>query len=198
MKGRHACGTVVLLLFALAVKPAIAGPFGLYMGMQPSDFKGKLEEIKPHIYKTRDVPKKHSAFEYYILRFGPKSGLYYIKAVGSDISTNSYGREVLDVFNAMEAKLKEIYGNNKRLDFLSKGSIWTEPRDWMPGLVKNDRVLTSLWSEEDGSELKDDLKTVCLAARGASRSIGFIVIEYLFKNQQQCEAEIEAAENDAL
>jgi hypothetical protein len=189
---------VVLGVLTLSVHLAVAGPFGLSMGMKLSEFKGTLKEVKPHVYRTSDVPKKHSAFEYYILRFGPQSGLYYIKAVGSDISTNPYGQEVLDAFNAMEEKLKNIYGPNKRLDFLMKDSIWNEPRDWMKGLTKNERVLSALWRKADGATLKDDLHTVCLAVRGASRSTGFIVLEYLFLNQDACEAEIAAAEDDAL
>jgi len=189
---------VIFFMLTISINVACAGPFGLNMGMQLSEFKGTLKEIKPNVYRTVDVPKKHSAFEYYILRFGPESGLYYIKAIGSDISTNSFGKEVLDAFNAMEKKLENIYGKNKRLDFLMNESIWKEARDWMPGLVRNERVLSALWSLEDGSKLKDDLNTVCLTARGGNRSTGFLVVEYLFSNQKKCEAEIEAAEDDAL
>jgi len=199
MKGKLVLKAVVIFCVStFTVTSATAGPFGLYMGMKISEFKGTLKEIKPHVYRTSEVPKKHSAFEYYILRFGPESGLYYIKAIGSDISTNSYGREVLDEFNSMEAKLEKIYEKHKRLDFVMHESIWKEERDWMPGLVRNERVLSALWTEEDGSELKDDLNTVCLTARGANRNTGFLVVEYLFSNQQKCEVEIEAAEDGAL
>ena len=189
---------IILTVLALSVTHAMAGPFGLYMGMPKSDFKGKLEEIRPHIYRTKDVPKKHSAFNYYILRFGPNTGLYYIKAVGSDISTNRYGKEVVEAFDAMEAKLKTIYGPNKRMDFLMRDSIWNEPRDWMSGLYKKERVLNAMWSADANSKLKDDLKTVFLAALGASRTIGFLVVEYIFVNQEASEAEIGKAEDDAL
>ena len=199
MKGKFVLKAVVIFcLLTISITAANAGPFGLYMGMKISEFKGTLKEIKPHIYRTSDVPKKHSAFEYYILRFGPESGLYYIKAIGSDISTNSYGKEVLDEFNSMEVKLEQIYAEHKRLDFVVHESIWKEERDWMPGLVRNERVLSALWTNEDGSKLKDEINTVCLTARGANRSTGFLVVEYLFTNQQKCEAEIEAAEDDAL
>jgi hypothetical protein len=188
----------MLCALMLSANVAIAGPFGLYMGMPKSEFKGKLEEIRPHIYRTRDVPKKHSAFNYYILRFGPNAGLYYIKAVGSDISTNRYGKEVQEAFDALEIKLKNIYGPNRRIDFLMKDSIWNEPRDWMSGLYKKERILSAIWGEDTSSTLKDDLKTVFLAAHGASRTLGFLVIEYIFANQEASEAEIGAAEDDAL
>ena len=55
-----------------------------------------------------------------------------------------------------------------------------------------------MWSEDVNSTLKDDLKTVFLAAHGASRTIGFLVIEYIFLNQEASEAEIGKAEDDAL
>jgi hypothetical protein len=189
---------LILCVFAISVNGAMAGPFGLYMGMPKSEFKGKLEEIRPHIYRTRDVPKKHSAFNYYILRFGPNTGLYYIKAVGSDISTNRYGKEVQEAFGTMEVKLKTIYGQNKRMDFLMKDSIWNESRDWMSGLYKKERVLSAMWDEDTSATLKEDLKTVFLAAHGASRTLGFLVIEYIFVNQEVSEADIRAAEDDAL
>jgi hypothetical protein len=199
MVSKFFSGAVVIwCVFVFTSGLAIAGPFGLYMGMPRSEFKGKLEEIRPHIYRTKDVPKKHSAFNYYILRFGPNTGLYYIKAVGSDISTNRYGKEVREAFDAMETKLKKIYGQNQRLDFLMSDSIWNEPRDWMSGLYKKERVLSANWEKETGAALKDDLKTVFLAAHAASRTVGFLVIEYIFMNQEASEAEIGAMEDDAL
>lgn len=187
-----------LAILAILSETAIAGPFGLSMGMNKSDFKGKLKEIAPHKYTTNTVPKKHSAFETYVVKISPKSGLCYIKAIGKDISTNTYGVEVKSAFDSMESKLKKSYGKNKRVDFLRYESIWDEPKDYMPALIKGERILVSVWNKEEGSTLKGNLKDVALGASGSSRSKGYLSIDYSFTNQEACDAEIAATEDGAL
>jgi len=177
---------------------AMAGPFGLSMGMKKSEFKGKLKEVAPYKYQTSTVPKKHSSFESYVVKIGPKSGLCYIKAIGKDISTNTYGVEVKSAFDNMELKLKKSYGNNKRVDHLRYESIWDEPKDWMPGLIKGERLLFALWNKEEGSTLKGNLKDVALGASGTSRSKGYLAIDYSFMNKDACDAEVAATEDGAL
>ncbi len=188
-------GVAILAIFS---ETAIAGPFGLSMGMKKSDFKGKLKEVAPYKYTTNAIPKKHSAFETYVVQIGPKSGLCYIKAIGKDISTNTYGVEVKSAFDNMEAKLSKPYGKNKKVDFLRYESIWDEPKDYMPALIKGERILAALWGTEHGSKLKGNLKSVALVAKGASRSKGYLAIEYSFTNEEACDAEIAATEDGAL
>ena len=199
MLDKLALTTVVCLcVITLAINYAIAGPFGLFMGTKKSEFNGTLKEIDPYKYITSDVPKKHSAFKSYVLKFGPKCGLCYVKAISNDISTNTYGIEVKNAFDSMEEKLRKVYGENKRLDLLLPGSIWDERRDWMPGLIKGERRLMAQWNKKWGSTLKDDLSSVTLFAGATNRSNGYIVIDYSFVNKEKCDAEIAATENGTL
>lgn len=185
----------ILLLFTVS---AIAGPFGLSMGMKKSDFKGGLKEITPYIYIVNSVPKTHSAFDSYVVIIGPTCGLSKIKAIGKEIKTSSYGVELKRKFDAMEAKLKKTYGKNERIDFLRSGSIWDKPRDWMPGIIKKERVLIAAWDKNTGSTLKGDLENIALGVAGKSSSKGFIVLEYSFTNHNACKAEIAALEDGSL
>jgi len=112
----------------------------LYGDKKPG-FRGELREIRPHLYQISTVPQEHSAFESYVVKIGPESGLCQIKAVGKDINTNTFGLEVKWAFDSMESKLKKSYGEADRQNFLLDGSFLDEPKDWMPGLIKKERIL---------------------------------------------------------
>ena len=66
--------SVVLLLFCTGL---FAGPFGLEMGMSLEDIGGesKKEGVS---YVFKNVPKPHSAFDYYILKIAPTGGGYIL------------------------------------------------------------------------------------------------------------------------
>ena len=135
---------VFFLISILVVTEAMAGPFGLEKGMSLKDIGGKPEKVGHGIYKLSSVPKPHSAFEAYVVRISPKGGLYWIKAIGKDIATSTYGVELKSAFNEMEEKLGATYGKHKTMDFLMPGSIWNEPNDWMMGLIKKERILAAI------------------------------------------------------
>ena len=177
--------------------PKIA-PFGLWVGMKTSEIEAPLEEIAPFKYKTTTLPKPHSAFEFYILQITPKSGLSWVKALGKNVPTNGYGFELQSVFSEMEGKLSRSYGRNTRTDALLPGSIWNEPRDWMQALLKRERILVSAWDEKSGATLPEGLTSIYLGVSAVDTESGFISLEYTLENNGESEAEIAAAEDDAL
>lgn len=191
-----------IFLFVLAclfcATNAVAGPFGLEMGMSLKDIGGAPQKLAPGKYKLTNVPKSHSAFEAYVVQVAPKGGLCWIKAVGKDISTSSYGIELKSAFKDMEQKLEASYGKHKTMDFLMSGSIWHEPNDWMMGLIKKERVLAAIWEKSEGSSLPSDIEQIGLIASPISGDKGYISIEYSFTNKESCEAEIAAQEDNAL
>ncbi|MCP5231309.1 MAG: hypothetical protein H6948_04315 [Zoogloeaceae bacterium] len=77
-------------------------------------------------------------------------------------------------------------------------SIWSEPRDWMQGMLSKERILMSEWSKETRATLGDSLTTVALIAGAYDTSSGYIAIEYSFENALNADAEIAALEDDAL
>lgn len=174
------------------------GPFGLWMNMTSHDFGAPLDEIAPCKFLIPAVPKPHSAFERYVCQITPKLGLSWIKAIGRTVETSSYGLELKAAFEGMEQKLASTYGKNKRLDFLMHDSIWSEPRDWMQGMLSKERILMSEWSKETRATLGDSLTTVALIAGAYDTSSGYIAIEYSFENALNADAEIAALEDDAL
>ena len=174
------------------------GPFGLWMGMSLEDLGTEAIEVAPAKYRTTTVPKAHSAFEYYILQITPLNGLAWIKAIGHTIHTSAYGLELITAFEAMEKRLSATYGRGRKTDILLQDSIWNEPRDWMQSLLNRERFLMSEWSAAHGSSLPEALRSVALVTGVMDTESGYIAIEYSFQNAEVAEAEIAAAEDEAL
>lgn len=173
-------------------------PFGLFMGMQLTDFSQPLREVAPFKFSLDVAPKPHPAFSLYLLQITPKHGLSWIKAIGHDVKTSSYGLELKGAFDAMEVKLKNTYGLNTRNDFLMPGSIWDEPKDWMMGLLKNERVLSCVWNAKSGAKLTEALESIYLGVSGADSDTGYIALEYTLKSNVHSDAEIATAQDDVL
>lgn len=176
-----------------------AGPFGLRMGMQASEFKEDLEKTdSPYTYKTTKVPTPHSKFEFYILHIHPEYGLSVIKAVSRDITTSAYGTELQSEYTDLKDRLTKAYGPHKEYDFLRTGSIWKEPRDWMMSMIKQERILGAYWSKEYKSNLKDDIAGIALTPNVLSGEKGYISLQYEFSNAEAVRSAIKAAEDDAF
>ena len=174
------------------------GPFGLEMGLRKEQYPGSLQEVQPGLYQTSEVPKPHSALEFHVLQFGPSSGLAWIKAIGKTIETNELGTSLESAFDEMKKKLLKTYGSSENISYLMEGSIWSEPRDWMQGLLNGERMLAARWEAHSHKQLPDQLSTVFLVAQATDTSSGYIAIEYAFKNHEIAEEEIAALEDDAL
>jgi len=190
--------SVVFIVISLFAQMAIAGPFGLNMGMSIKQIDTKAKQAAPSVYTTTNVPKPHSAFENYAVKVAPKTGLCWIKGIGKDVSTSSYGIELKSAFEDMKSKLNKAYGKGETTDLLMPGSIWKEPNDFMMAMIKKERFLMAVWEKDKGSELKGDLVQVALIASPSGRSKGYISLEYAFSNKGKCDKEIAAQEDDAL
>ena len=68
-----------------------AGPFGVSMGMKPTDFTGLKKMSDPGWYSTTEVPHPQRAFAEYALKFGSTTGLCRLTAVGKADSRLSTG-----------------------------------------------------------------------------------------------------------
>ena len=144
---------VLILFISVSLN---AGQFGLKMGMKLNQIDKHAKKLGNDIYEIT-VPKPHSLFNLYIVRISPTKGLYWLKAISKDISTSVYGTELVSEFDDLEKKLKKVYGENKRLDFLQYESIWNEPKDWMMALMKKERTLIAYWDKSTKFKPKDNL-----------------------------------------
>ena len=158
----------------------------------------RSQAISPGKYRLDAVPKPHSAFEGYVVQIAPRAGLSWIKGIGTTIESSVFGLELKGAFDALESKLASTYGRFNRTDMLLPDSIWNEPREWMQSLLNRERYLLTGWSREHGSSLPDSLQSVGLVCTAIDTESGFLGLEYSFENEPLAEAEISAAEDDAL
>lgn len=190
--------SLFVLTWFFCATSALAGPFGLEMGMSLQAIGGEPEKLGSGKYRLTNVPKPHSAFEAYIVQVAPKSGLCWVKAIGEDIPTSVFGTQLKSKFEQMKDKLEKSYGKHETIDFLMPGSIWNEPKDFMMGMIKKERFLMAIWSGEKNSTLTDNLKQIGLIASPSARDTGHLAIEYSFENEKSCEAELAAQEDGSL
>jgi hypothetical protein len=151
---------------------AVAGPFGLEMGMSLEQIGGNPKEMMKGAYELKTVPKPDPAFETYIVEVAPKGGLYRITAMGKRIPTDFNGTEVMIEFKDMEKKLEASYGEHLR-EYSKRG-----------------RDSRARWEPMYRSSLPSDLKFVVLLTKPATKDGGRIIIEYSFTNRESCEAEL--------
>jgi hypothetical protein len=72
------------------------------------------------------------------------------------------------------------------------------PKDFMPALVREERVLAAIWSQKLGSILNSDIANVTLSSGWFSSELGYIAIEYRFTNYEDCKNEIDEKVDDVL
>lgn len=169
-------------------KKSSSGPFGLRMGMTLSDITKACGNSKPtHIendaYYVRPV-KTHPLFKYYIAYVDDTLGLYCLKAISDDISTNEYGTEVKDSFSEIKDRITKTYGTPRIVNRLDPSSIWDGDAYWIRALSDGARTYAAIWE----SNLKDDLVYVSISASAkAYPKTGWITLEYHFSNKGDVE-----------
>ena len=175
------------ILLNLLLLPAFASPFGLIKGLtiQAIEEATGQKPIQEKNVFIISPPKTHPSFDQYFVRINEKVGLYYIKAIGKPISTSVYGSELLSEYQTVLAGVRKTYGVPKEYNFLKAGSIWSEPNDWMMGLLKKERVLMSVWSINNGLILPDNIKQIILVGVALKQDTGYIVLEYYFDNYDE-------------
>ena len=191
---------LIFLTSILLVPSAVSGPFGTEMGMTKADLgiTSDTRELALYKYKITSMPKNSRMFESYVVRVTPKNGLCYLKAIGVDINTSRYGNDIRTQFERVNSALKKKYTSGTDYDFLSVGSIWDEPEDFMMGLVKEERYLAASYDDEEGSKMVEDVQAAYLSAYGLSMDKGYLAIDYQFRNYDACKAEVEAVEDDVF
>ena len=183
------------------------GPFGLKMGINETELKAAISDIKtasPNIYSTEAPPKPHDAFETYHLVTSSSTGLCKISAVGKDVPTSQFGDELRSAHKSIKDALTERYGKpTDDYNFLKHGSLWTESKYWMMGLLKKDRVLTTIWEQKTektpkGINLPNDIDSIIVDVTASGTDSGYVTLRYAFSNEYKCIAENKKEKNKAL
>lgn len=184
--------------------PPADGPLGLAAGLskdlieQMTGERLVLTDDGQNLYQMNHAPKSNQAFEAYALVISPTVGLCQIRAIGKTIDTNGFGHQLKSGFDELSGSLTSIYGPPQTLDMLMPGSIWKDPDDWMMGLYKKDRSLMADWTGSSSVPLKSSLKSVILQARALGSDKGYVLLQYSFTNDAQCQAEAKTKASGSL
>jgi hypothetical protein len=181
-----------VILFLFIVSDAFSGPFGIDFGMSLEQVKQISKTTPEKIVDDRYVitpPNTHELFETYAIRIHSTYGVYFIKAISRNISTNGHGTELIGHFNNLTSNIERTYGKYLRRDHLNPESVFTGSQYFMYTLSKGDRELVVFWRRDEGSKLPEDILEIIVYAEARTSSVGNIAIEYYSMNYEEIEKE---------
>lgn len=177
------CGLVVMLAPAQGLGSAFGFKAGMTKDQIVAILGGKaLIKVDGDIFVFSTAPTPHPEFEEYMCVISSERGLLKVLATTKSIETNDFGETLKGKFLEIQAGVSKAYGQGKSFDFLEEGSIWNDPRDWMMGLLKQERTLSTYW-KPDASQ--DHITIVALKAVALSREKGYVSLGYEFEGWEQ-------------
>jgi hypothetical protein len=197
MKNPKNVAVYSVLTFFLYMNSAMAGPFGLEMGITKENLD-IFREVSPFSYELKSVPKPHSEFETYAVVVTPKEGLCKVIALGKRYLDDPYGEKVRLAYSEVKSQLDRIYGKSEFVDLLKPGSVWIKKEYWVMSIIKNDRKYAALWNNEKGSSMKDGIKSILLNVKASSLDASYVGISYELFNYSRCQKEISEAQSGNL
>lgn len=183
----------MLIVLAAMAAPAVASAqaFGVKMGSPASAYNGKQRD-NPGFYEVTP-PEPHAEFETYMAVATPETGICKVVALGRTHRNDGYGSSVRSSFNSLSAALTTRYGQSETFDFLRRGAIWDEPREWVWSIYKKERELSSYWTSGRNASLPPSIQAVELTTKSVSPSSGaYLSLAYEFSNFGECKRVMEA------
>lgn len=128
--------------------------------------------------------------EFYVIQYAEGVGICMVKGVSKDVQSSVFGESIRDKVDHIKAQIEVKYGSGEDVRYLKSGSIWSEPNDWMTGLLKDERVYGTEWNL--GSPI-DGIDSIWLNAVGSKLDAGYFIVEFIVPNDERCdEADINA------
>lgn len=171
------------------------GAYGLTAGMdleQVQQVAGELQQLNPFTYIAGSLPGSHPDLETFALVITPEEGLCRLQATSAAIADAGDGTVVREKFDRLFEMLWGAHGKHQVVSTLLADSSHQAPHEWMTALLEKERVLMTLWTLDDGSELSGGLDRVVLSARALKPTEGFLNIDYTFFNWPGCQARLES------
>ena len=186
------CIGLFVILSLFIVTDAFCGPFGIDFGMSLEQVRQISRTVPRNIgddWYVITPPNTHELFEAYVIQVHPTYGVYFIKAISRDISTNRHGTELIGRFNNLVSSIERTYGNYLKRDRLNPESIFTESEYFMYTLSNGDRELIVFWDRDEGSRMPEDILEIIVYAEAENSFTGNIYIEYYSINYEKIEEE---------
>lgn len=185
------------LAFTVVLLPTVTwgGPFGFDVTSEPDPQHCKPMDVSMW-YKCETVPNPHPDFEAVIIQYHPDLGFCFLKGVGRNVQTNSFGSNFKIMWEKISNQVSSVYGQpSKQVDRLLNGSIWDEPEDYMMSMLKEERVSLTLW-ETDPTE--HSFNSIALTSKALSTETAYLNIEYYFPNSDDCDNKINEKDSSSF
>ncbi len=192
-----------LFLTILSLFPVIsfAGPFGFDIGKNldhyPRATFTKMENSNVK-YRVENPPTPNKSMELYVVYETEESGICFIKGMSVNITTSAYGTSLITKYNSVADAVDSKYGATYKkevTDFLSYGSIWDEPNDYMMSLLKGERYAYISWKAKDKA---NPIESIYLAQAALDTETGYFSIEYYGNNKEICDAEENKSDSEGF
>jgi len=182
--GKGTVGFLLSLVLIISWSDCWAGPFGFEHGMTKDEIttlvgrQSLVKIVNGNIYEFSTAPRPYEAFEFYLLMISPEKGLVKVWAISRDVDTGTDGEQLKKKFQEIQTFVSETYGKGETYDSLKAGSIWSAPKDWMLGLLKEERSLACTWML---TIRKDDITAIRLDTGALSPEKGYVSLGYAFE-----------------
>lgn len=171
-------------IIAMAFVSLYAGPFGFKAGMTLSELQKIVGEKNIQEVPQKDAyiilksPSTSNKFKRFVAIISPDAGLIKIASF-YNIETNRFGSEIQNDYKEIKKALISKYGKpSSDFNFIRKGSLWTNPEDWMQGIKRGERYLYAGWVNKNNTDLSDEIETLTLKAEAESNEAGSLRILY--------------------
>lgn len=181
----------LVMIFGIISTFVNAAPFGLKMGMSFSEITEACGGNRPERLENDDryfikPQKSHPTFVLYLAWISEEHGLYRIRGISDEKTTDKYGRDIQNFFYSFEDRVESVYGTPDITDKIIDSNSWhKDASDWSYSLREGERELSAVWEEGNkGTKLKDDITYINLYVT-PSKSIGYtfvLIIDYEFSN----------------
>ena len=184
----------ILIIFSIfVVQNTFGGPFGIEFGMSLEQVKEICKSTPENIENNWYIitpPNTNELFETYVVQIHPTYGVYFIKAISKDISSNAQGTMLKTKFNNLVSSIEKAYGKFKKDDSAVRGSFWGDKEDYyMYALSRDERKLIAYWEKMNGSRLPPEILLIIVAAKASNSSTGYLILEYYSINYGKIEEE---------
>ncbi len=161
------------------LQAALPEPFGFKQGMTKAKIialvgEKAVQQVNGDVLILTSAPKSNPEIDKYWVVVSDTSGLAKVQVTTKNIKTNSFGEALQGEFKGLQATLENQYGEVDTIDSLRVGSAWSDPRDWMTGLLNDERALAAIWKFQGVGILE---QAVALSSRE-----GFVRVVYKFPN----------------
>lgn len=193
---------IACLLFAPTVLSAEYddGPFGITIGSDIDEYSScSPVEGTPGYYQCASVPNPHSAFDFYVVFSTQSQGVCLIRGVGENLDDTSYGVATKSKTDEIAGQIASNYGEHTSImDQVLPDFIWDSNSDWLMAIRQSERMYAYVWDSEEGYTPRNGVSQVYVAAAATGRSTGYVTVEFVGENNDDCQQEVSDQESSVF